>query len=84
MREAVNGSLQKRPGVNRGTHMFNAMVGTSLSLIALVMWALITATATWHAEEKHCRETLSGIAVKEAASNRVICIRKDAVLRVYE
>jgi cytochrome b len=54
------------------------------ALVALVLcWAVWT-FATQRAQVTHCKESLAGLAVKEGTSGRIVCIRRDGVLKVYE
>ena len=54
------------------------------ALVAIVLgWAVWT-LATQRAQVTHCKESLAGLAVKEGTSGRIVCIRRDVVLKVYE
>ena len=56
----------------------------AVALIAVVLgWAVWT-FATQRAQVTHCKESLAGLAVKEGTSGRIVCIRRDGVLKVYE
>ncbi len=57
-------------------------------LLAVLAVLIAAAVATWRyaadaANAKHCNEMLEGLAVYEGQSGRVVCIRRDSVLRIY-
>lgn len=52
----------------------------AVALLGLSVWSF----ATDRLQQRHCNESLGGLAVKEGSSGRVVCIRRDGVLKVYE
>ena len=64
--------------------MYKLIIYAAMAVItALLAWAVWT-MGTRHAQIKHCHEILSGMAINEGASYRIVCIRNDGVLKVYE
>jgi hypothetical protein len=51
-----------------------------VALLGLSVWSF----ATDRAQTRHCNESIGGLAVKESTTGRVVCIRRDGVLKVYE
>ena len=64
--------------------MERAVNGGAILLIASVLMWTVWTFATHREQAKHCNESLAGLAVKEGTSGRIVCIRRDGVLKVYD
>jgi hypothetical protein len=58
-------------------------VGACILVATVLGWTVWT-FATNRAQARHCNESLAGIAVKEGTTGRIVCVRRDGVLKVYE
>lgn len=58
-------------------------VAIALLVVFVLLWSVWTFSKQ-RAQANHCSESLDGIAVKEGTSGRVVCIRRDGVLKVYK
>ena len=56
----------------------------SVVALALLIGASVWRYAKESEQSRHCNEMLGGLAVREGSSGRVVCIRRDGVLRIYQ
>lgn len=50
--------------------------------VALVM-AQVYKYGTERSQMEHCNDALGGVALKDGGSGKVICVRRDSVIKVY-
>lgn len=54
-----------------------------MALVALVLGWAVWSAVTHDAQAERCRRSLSGVAVRAATSDQVVCLRADVVLKTY-